>query len=142
MNILKILTPRRQKGNFGENAAIKHLKKSGYKILRKNFVSGGYEIDIIARKKNVRAFIEVKSRSSDYQNPKEPRPASSVTPDKQRKIIEASWGYLAENNTKELRKRFDIIEVLVSGVEPRLKVDKITHLEGAFNMNTAFTPRY
>ena len=140
MKILELLTKRRLLGNFGERAARRYLKKSGYRILSTNFVGAGYEIDIIAKKKNVLAFIEVKARTLGSESPKEPRPASSVTPDKQRKIIEAAWEYLSLNSTKDLRKRFDIIEVLVSEKNGRKKVSALKHLEGAFNINTAFTP--
>ncbi len=141
MKILEILTKRRVLGSFGERAAARYLKKNGYKILKTNFVGSGYEIDIIAKKKNVLTFTEVKTRTVGKQSPKEPRPASSVTPEKQRKIIEAAWGYLALSNTRDLRKRFDIIEVLTEENEGRVRVVNITHLEGAFNMNTAFKER-
>ena len=141
MKILELLTKRRLLGNFGERAARRYLKKRGYEILKTNFVGSGYEIDLIAKKKNVLAFIEVKTRTIGNESPKEPRPASSVTPDKQRKIIEAAWEYLSLNSTKDLRKRFDIIEVLVSEKNGRKKAAAIKHLEGAFNMNTAFTPQ-
>ncbi len=142
MKILELLTKRRVLGNFGERAAVKHLKKQGYKILEQNSVHSGYEIDIIARKKNVIAFIEVKTRTVGCENPKEPRPASSVTPEKQRKIIEAAWGYLSKNGTRDYRKRFDIIEVLVRPGSRGERIESISHLEGAFNMNTAFTPHH
>ena len=32
MNILKVLTERRKRGNLGERLAARHLKKNGYKI--------------------------------------------------------------------------------------------------------------
>lgn len=140
MKILELLTGRRVLGNFGERAAERHLKKNGYRILKRNYVGAGYEIDLIAKKKNVLAFVEVKTRTLGRESPKEPRPASSVTPDKQRKIIEAAWEYLSLNNTKNLRKRFDIIEVYVSHKDGQDKAERLSHLEGAFNMNTAFTP--
>lgn len=140
MKILELLTKKRMLGNLGERAACQHLKRNGYKILEKNFVGSGYEIDIIARKKNVLAFVEVKTRTVGHENPKEPRPASSVTPDKQRKIIEAGWEYLSTRSTKDLRKRFDVVEVFVSENEGAKRVERINHLEGAFNINTAFTP--
>ena len=140
MKILEILTGKRELGNLGERAAARYLKKNGYRILERNFVNSGYEIDIIARKKNVIAFIEVKTRTLGHESPKEPRPASSVTPEKQRKLIEAAWGYLSSNDTKEYRKRFDIIEVLTDASQGRDKIASLKHLEGAFNINTAFKP--
>ena len=63
MNILKVLTPNRKIGNFGERKAVWHLIKRGYRVLETNYAAQGAEIDIIARKKNVTAFIEVKTRN-------------------------------------------------------------------------------
>ena len=44
MNILKILTAKREIGNIGEQAAKKFLRKKGYKILECNYEAAGYEI--------------------------------------------------------------------------------------------------
>ena len=89
MNILKILTEKRLKGNLGERAAAKYLKKKGYKILERNLVANGNEIDIVAfdKKRNTVVFTEVKARSIRGIGSFESRPAASVTPEKQRKII-------------------------------------------------------
>ena len=48
MQILKIRTEKRITGNIGEDAACKYLRKNKYKILKRNYVSNGHEIDIIA----------------------------------------------------------------------------------------------
>ena len=63
MNILKILTPKRIVGNVGERAARRYLRRHGYKILETNLVSGDNEVDIIARRKNVIAYVEFKTRN-------------------------------------------------------------------------------
>ena len=47
MKILDILTPNRKKGNIGERAAVRFLRKNGYKILERNYVALGSEIDEI-----------------------------------------------------------------------------------------------
>ena len=44
-------------GKFGEDFAVKILKKKGYKILERNFHSRFGEIDVIASNKNVIAFV-------------------------------------------------------------------------------------
>ena len=90
MKILEVFTKNRIIGNLGEREAVKHLRKSGYRILEKNYVALGYEIDVIARKKNVTAFVEVKARNVKHLGHYEARPASAVTPEKQRKANE-SW---------------------------------------------------
>ncbi len=137
MNILKALTDRRIVGNFGEEAAAKFLKKNGYKILKRNFVSPSGEIDIIASTSDTVAFIEVKTRNSDRGSLKEPRPASSVTPEKQRKIISASKHYHSKENYGK-RRRFDVIEVYLEGERGKEKIKEIKHLINTFDLNTAY----
>lgn len=136
MKILEILTKRRLIGNLGEREAASYLKKKGYKILRKNYVAVGYEIDIIAENKTTLAFVEVKSRTESALSRFESRPAASVTPEKQKKIITAAKFYIG---AKEMKKHvsLDVIEVYLCNDGKKTKVKEIKHLENAFNMNTA-----
>ena len=136
MNILKVLTERRVTGNFGEGEAARLLKKKGYKILAKNHVEGDGEIDIIAADSEFTVFVEVKTRKYGVDNPAEPRAASSVTPEKQRRIIKAAKTYLAYNPTDK-KVRFDVIEVYYDTEGAKKRVREINHLEGAFDLNTA-----
>lgn len=133
MKILEILTERREIGNIGERAAAKFLKKRGYKILARNYVAVDKEIDLIAENKTTTAFIEVKTRTIGKSHPSEPRPASAVTPDKQRKIISAAKYFLGTHKADK-RIRFDIVEVYVDNEK---KVLELKHLESAFNYDTA-----
>ena len=135
MKILEVLTKRRQIGNVGERAAAKHLSRHGYKILEKNYVTLGYETDIIAKNKDTVVFVEVKTRTVGKSSPKEPRPASAVTPEKQRKLISCAKSYMASNYTLKGRIRFDVIEVML---DEDGRVHSINHLEAAFNYNTAY----
>ena len=141
MNILKVLTPNRKIGNLGEKQAVRLLRRSGYKILKKNYTALGAEIDIIARKKNVTAFVEVKTRNVKYLGYKEGRLASSVTPEKQRKIIKAAR-YYNSHNPSDTRLRFDIIEVYTEDGRLGPKIKETKHLEGAFDINSAFDAKY
>ncbi len=133
MNILKILTSKRSLGNRGESEACRYLKKHGYKILRRNFVAEDAEIDIVAECADATVFVEVKTRTRENQSPSEPRPASSVTPEKQRKIIKASK-FFPRNPEKAVR--FDVIEVIYSTENKKHPID-IQHLISTFNYNTA-----
>ena len=134
MKILKIDTEKRKIGDIGEKAAVKFLKKAKYKILEKNYVAFDKEIDIIAENKEYIVFVEVKTRTIGHESPKESRPASAVTRDKQRKIISLARFYLG-SYFKERQIRFDVIEVYLNEEK---KVEKILHLESAFNHNTAY----
>ena len=111
---------RRAIGNQGEDAACAYLKKQGWKVLDRNVVRRGGEIDIIAEKKGVYAFIEVKTRSSNRYG----TPAEAVDARKQRRIALVAMQYAAEKKLLDARLRFDVIEVTPEGVR---------HIEGAFN---------
>ena len=135
MKILEILTPRRLLGNRGERAAARYLFRHGYKILKRNFVWGDGEIDLIARKGDTIVFVEVKSRTLGKSVGYESRPAASVTPEKQRKILRVASCY-APAKEDGIRNRFDVIEVYFSE-KKKHKVEQINHLPGAFNRNSA-----
>jgi putative endonuclease len=141
MRILDILTPKRRIGNFGEREAVRFLRKRGYKILEKNYTALDSEIDIIAKKDNVTAFIEVKTRNIKHLGEKEVRPASSVTPEKQRKIIKVA-NYYRSHIKPETRFRFDVVEVYLEDGSFGPRVTEIKHLIGAFDLNTAFDKKY
>ena len=132
MKILEVMTSKRKLGNLGEEAALAHLKKNKYVILEKNYVALGNEIDIIAKNEDTLAFVEVKTRSLGNDARFESRPSASVTPEKQRKIIKTAR-YYAASHPLGLRLRLDVIEVYVKDN----KVERIHHIENAFNQNTA-----
>ena len=137
MNILKVITKNRATGNLGEDAAARHLVLHGYQILERNFVADNAEVDIIAKKKNTIAFIEVKTRNVKYLGYKEARPGSSVTPEKQKKIIKAASRYVGFKHS-ELRKRFDVIEVYLETADGDTRIKEIRHLENTFDLSTAY----
>ena len=140
MEILKVKTKRRKIGDVGEEAAQKHLRRQGYRILERGYVACGYEIDLIAQTRDTLVFVEVKTRSSEG-SPREPRPSSSVTPEKQRKILRAASYYKLHSQSKK-KMRFDIVEVLLDGECEKLTVKEVRHLIGAFDGDTAYPPRF
>ena len=110
-------------GKAGEIAAAKFLKKSGYKILEKNFRKTYGEIDIIASKGENVAFVEVKTRKNDYFG----TPAEFVTKEKQQKIIKCAYTYIQEKYL-DAEFTFDVIEVYMENK----KVKDINHIKNAF----------
>lgn len=137
MNILKILTPNREKGNLGERAAVRMLRRKGYRILEKNYVHDDAEIDIIAAKKGITAFVEVKARSVKGLEKMDMRPASAVTPEKQKKIIKAA-SYYRRRHPDDTRMRFDVVEVYLTETKNGIEISEIKHLESAFDYNFAY----
>jgi putative endonuclease len=109
-------------GQKGEDLATDHLKKAGFKILFRNWKWGKHEIDIIAENKNFVIFVEVKTRTDDFQM----HPVTAVTTEKQKSIIFAADGYLKKFNVDK-ESRFDIITIIKTGDS-----FQIDHIEDAF----------
>ena len=137
MNILKIGTKNRSIGNLGEDAAANHLKKNGYKVVKRNYVANDAEIDVIATRDDILAFVEVKTRNIKWLGSKFDRPAAAVTPEKQRKIIKAASRFIGYKY-KNFKKRFDVIEVYTDSVDGKDIIKEIRHLENTFDVNTAY----
>ncbi len=92
----------------GENLAKKFLKKSGYKILKRNYVSKAGEIDIVGYDRGTIAFVEVKTRLSESFG----TPELAITKEKKSKIIRTALNYLMVNNIKDIDYRFDVVSIL------------------------------
>lgn len=136
-NIFRTDTEKTRLGRFGENTAVKYLKKNGYRICKRNFIAADAEIDIIAENKDTTVFVEVKTRRA-LPSFTTPRAAAAVTPEKQRKILRAAAAYREKDEKK--RYRFDVIEVYAEG-SALLRAKEIRHLVGTFNRDTAFSRR-
>ena len=132
MNILKVLTERRIKGNIAEDAVCKYLKRRKYKILYRNYVADGHEIDIIAEEKEHICFVEVKSRSENALNPYDMLPRDAVDKNKQKSIITAARVFASSTGQRK-KFRFDVAEVYIG---KNNKADKINYLENAFVLQT------
>jgi putative endonuclease len=117
---------RREAGNEAEEAALAHLKRSGLKLIARNYRCKAGEIDLIMLDGETLALIEVRFRAtSDFDGP-----AASVTQRKRRRIIQAA-GHLLLTRA-DLRRhpaRFDVI-----GVSPGLRGAHIEWIKAAFTM--------
>lgn len=109
-------------GSKGEDTAVNYLKKKGYKILYRNYITPLGEADIIAKDKDTIVFVEVKTRSSDAFG----QPFEAVNHRKQEKLKKIALYYLKHNKI-ELPVRFDIVSVI-----SRDEKTEINHLIGAF----------
>jgi len=110
-------------GFAGENAVARFLEDRGFRILEKNYECRFGEIDIIALKGDIIAFVEVKTRRTCYF------PISiAVTPSKQRKIVLTAKLFFAKQNIYDKVGRFDVATVLWESDEKY----KIDYIENAF----------
>ncbi|MDP2069487.1 MAG: YraN family protein [Lutibacter sp.] len=109
-------------GELGEDLAAEELEKNGYEIVERNWRYKKAEIDIIARKNEVLAIVEVKTRSSDYFGD----PQDFVNTKKIKMLVEAVNEYVNSKDL-EVEVRFDIIAIIIN--ENKLTIE---HLEDAF----------
>lgn len=109
-------------GKQGEEQAVDFLQKNGYEILETNWIFQKAEIDIIARKDETLAIIEVKTRSSiDFGLPQD-----FVKPKKIQLLVKAVNEYVNQNQL-DVSVRFDII-----AIHKNANNFNIDHLEDAF----------
>jgi len=109
-------------GKKGEDLAADYLLKKGYKIVARNFSFQKAEVDIIARKDNVLAIIEVKTRSTpDFGNPQEFVKGRQI-----QRLVKAVDHFVNDHNM-DVEVRFDIIAIIKNKAGTKLE-----HLEDAF----------
>jgi putative endonuclease len=119
-----------RRGELGERAAKKHLRKLGLKFLTANFRSDRGEIDLIFRDGDCLVFVEVKARSSEDWT----RPAAAVDVRKKRLISQTALDYLRLLKNPEVKIRFDIVEVLLADGAVR----EVRHLPNTFSLTKPY----
>ena len=110
-------------GLSAETRAAAFLMAKGYRILIKRFRTPYGEIDIVARRRNLLVFVEVKARASLDEA------AYAVTPRQQARIIAAAQAWLmAHPEHADFELRFDAMLIAPRRL-PR-------HLLAAFDAST------
>jgi putative endonuclease len=96
-----------RRGHRGETFAAMALRLKGWRILAKRYRTPLGEIDLIARRGDLVAMVEVKARASLRDA------MDSVTPAAQKRIIASADLWLSrQKDAAKLSIRFDIIAVL------------------------------
>jgi putative endonuclease len=95
-----------KRGRVAELAALMYLRCKGYRLLARRFKSPLGEIDLVMRRKDVTAFIEVKARNSRDAG------VEAVTPYQSRRISAAARSWMARDHVANSNFcRFDIVVV-------------------------------
>jgi putative endonuclease len=115
------------RGRKGEERAARYLARRGYAILARNVRCASGELDIIARKSETLAFVEVKTHRSRESG------LLAMTPDKCTRLQAAARAWLAGHpDLAGLQCRFDLI-ILSQG--PGLgswAISRIEHMPDIF----------
>ncbi|NUQ12684.1 MAG: YraN family protein [Gemmatimonadaceae bacterium] len=110
-------------GLLGERVAERWLQSRGWRVLQRRYRSGHRDIDLIAQRDSLVAFVEVKARTgTDFGDPVE-----AVNWRKRHELIRSAATWIDRHGRPGEVYRFDVIGVLVTG--PRVRV---RHVENAF----------
>lgn len=110
-------------GKRGERAAERSLRRSGLRIILRNYRASRGEIDLIAREGDTLVFVEVKTRRRGD-------PAEAVDAEKRARLIRAARGFILRHDLEETPKRFDVVAVVWSDDEAE---PEIRHIRDAFS---------
>jgi putative endonuclease len=113
-------------GDRGEALAAGYLAERGWVVLHRNYRIGHREIDLVAKRGEVVAFVEVKTRGGlGYGHPLE-----AITRKKRREIQQVAAAWIEAHGTPCDLYRFDAVAILLpAGGEPRIE-----HVEDAWRM--------
>jgi putative endonuclease len=120
---------RQHFGRAAESAAARHLAGEGWTVLGRNVRVGRGELDLVVRRADVLAFVEVKARRSAAFG----APEDAVDRRKRRQVARLAELWLAARPwaLRGVRDvRFDIVAVDASRRPPSVR-----HLPGAFTLD-------
>lgn len=117
--------PPQTLGQRGEAAALKYLRRRGYKILARGDRSGHGELDLVALDDRTIVFVEVKTRESHDAG----HPAEAVDREKQRRLTQLAVSFLKRYRLLERPARFDVIAITWPAGKRRPTIE---HLKNAF----------
>jgi putative endonuclease len=119
---------RIERGRKAEERACRHLEGRGYHIVGRNVRSGRGEIDIIARRDDTLAVVEVRSKRVGS-----PLLSSEIVGVRKRKnVVRAAREVIAAYRLPGESVRFDVILVTVDGSGLIVGLD---HKENAFSVS-------
>ena len=119
--------PAHALGRWGEERAAAFLEGKGWSILARNYRFGRREVDLVARRGDLVAFVEVKTRAgSGYGSPLE-----AITHLKRREVEAVAAHFLARNTLGDVDVRFDAVAIRVFR-EGRTATASVEHVEDAW----------
>lgn len=125
MGFLSKLTPTRQRGDLGEDAAARYLEEQGFRVLDRNWRYRQWELDLVCRDGDTLVFVEVKTRGAGAMG----TPADGLDRKKQARLVKAASQYLSRKKLWDEPCRFDLAAVIDTGTSM-----DVEHTENAFDL--------
>ena len=119
----RVTRERQEFGLQGERVAERWLRHRGWRVIQRRFRSGHRDIDLIAERDGLVAFVEVKARAGlGFGGPIE-----AVNWRKRMELIRSASTWIDRNGRPGEHYRFDVIGVLIEGEKVRIR-----HVADAF----------
>ena len=119
------MDPRHALGRAAEEAAARHLERTGLRVVARNVRSRQGELDLVCRDGDVIVFVEVKCRRATWGD----APGAAVSWQKQRRLARLALRYLKHHRLTAARCRFDVVAVTLEANGDH----HVRHLPGAFD---------
>ena len=123
---MRAMAESHELGRRAEAAAAAHLERAGWTVLAMNWRFRHKEIDLIACRGGLIAFIEVKCRSASRYGV----PAEAVTLSKRRDLAAAAHAWISRSRPACTAFRFDLCSVTLTP-DGQLHVE---HVEDAWRL--------
>jgi putative endonuclease len=112
-------------GRRAEGLAAQYLRSRGWRILDRNWRFHHKELDLVAERDGLIAFVEVKARGPGTWG----HPLDAITAAKRKELVRAARGWIARHGRREQSYRFDAV-VVMAGRDRTL----VEHIEGAWQL--------
>jgi putative endonuclease len=116
------MTSRRSLGDFGERVAKAHLEAHGYRVLASGVRLPEGQIDLIAVRDSVAAFVEVKTRRGDAMG----SAAETIRAGQAGRLLQAADQYAQDHPELPADRRIDLIAI---DLDRQGRVVSIEHIE-------------
>lgn len=113
-------------GRRGEAIAAATLTRRGWTVVARNYRLGHKEIDLVMRRGQLVAFVEVKTRAGEGYG----HPLEAVTAAKRREIERVARAWMARHGQPDDVYRFDAVSVICEGSAPPV----VEHVEDAWRL--------
>ena len=118
------MTSRRELGDFGERVALVHLEANGYRILATKFRVREGEVDIVAERDGVVAFVEVKTRRGDTMG----EAIEAIDGRKAQRLLLTAEAFSQQHPELPPDRRIDLIAI---DLDDTGRVVSLQHIESA-----------
>ena len=124
-----MITKKRAFGDLGEEITARYLKSKGYIVLGRNYLKPYGELDLIASRKGIIHFVEVKAVSREIKEGTVTRgtewnPAERVDSRKLKRLERVIQSYLLENKIG-LDWQIDVSLVYIDEISKKAKIEVI-----------------